>query len=179
MINIKVDFEFKNKGTNVFGVMLVPFDGKSFYRPHSILITGGIIDFSHRANSGVKAASKREYKEWIISKYCVESNAEARIERPFYYNGGKTSGLVTFMSKIQGANANRENLLFFRNKGYEHYKIAKLLQNLEKYKSNICKTWEIVEINEIKSDVKEALQIISNKYYENIESATIDIKESE
>lgn len=177
MYNICIFFELRSQNKlKIRGTMLVPYDGSSFFRPHSIQVFEGVIDTNHRINSGKNGDSKRKFKDEIIKKYCKENNVDAIIQRPFYYNGGKESGLVTFISNMLGMNSNKNNSLVLLNPGYPQYKLAKLFQNLLKCNDGV-KEWEVIDMEDMTEEMNNSMQELINNYDNNLKTATINLKE--
>ena len=177
MINIYLEFELKNEtGMQLEGYMLVPYEDKAFYKPHTITILDGVLDFAHRNNTGPSGQKYRDAKDKIIQDKFYLKNGHAVLKEPFVYKEGQPTGATAFASIFLGMSTNREcSLKIINSLEYGGLKIAKLFQNAKGLKKS--QYAQIQDINNLEKAIDLELRSLMYLYDQNIKTSSIDIKE--
>lgn len=176
MINIKINFALENEhGTYVEGSLLLPHHEGIFYKPHSLMVYNGLLDLSHRFNSGISSEKIRDNKELLIKKYMKIKNGFAEIQRPFVFNDSKSFGFLGFASNILGISTNRGVNLKISNLKFNGLILPRLFQNLKPYSGQLA--GKVISIDELPNDIYEDIKSLSYLYHANINTASADTQQ--
>ena len=170
--NVETIFSFENsKGTNVIGRMTVPFVNGVAYKPGNITILSGTLDVEYRALEGASSKSIREKKSDIIEKYCIEKGMKAFIDKPFFINGGKSTGIVALIGILNGYNSNNKGKIYFVNNSLKNMKLGMLFQNLGSTK---IKPSDFINLDEAIDKYDLYFRQLKANYFRNKKTSSTD-----
>ena len=170
--NVETLFSFENtKGTNIVGRMSIPFIDGVAHKPNNIAILSGTLDTAFRMNDGEGSKSTRDAKEKIIADYCEERGMKAFVGKPFFINEGKSIGIVSLMSVLNGYHANRSGKLFLINNRLSKLKMGMLFQNL---KSNKIVPSNYINLDGAIEEYEQYFKELEANYYRNKKTSSTD-----
>lgn len=171
MVNIRICFILQNEhGTYIEGSLLLPYDDGVFYKPHTLVVYSGVLDFMHRFNSGKSSEKIRTNKEEIIKKYSETKGELAILKNPFVFNECKPFGFLGFSSNVLGISTNRSVNMRISNKNFNGLILPMLFQNLKSYTGSLSE--KVIDLDQANESIIKSIKALEYLYHSNIDTAS-------
>lgn len=177
LVNINFIYS-NNKGTEVFGQMLVPLVDGKIYKALRVTINSGFIDKAHQNLNGENGKIYRQIKNELISKFTEKTNDDeiVKVVDSFNLINEKNIGYVKAISIINGYSSNREGKLSIDEPGClsDGKLIAKLFQNAKSAPIKTNENWKIISLQTAETKYHEYFEKLLSLYNKNIDSCSTE-----